>query len=98
MDVPNNIVDVDKVITNSEGLAQRKAAGAALLATKRLPPELIDALDISSDERLVASADALSRAFPEAVERAVRARVSGTIPREGAMPGNELLRSALRLK
>ena len=61
-----------------------KAEALEQLARRGLPAELADTLGYDSAEALGAAIDAMDKAFRQAVQQAVRKRLSGSAPAAGA--------------
>ena len=77
------------------GIMQRelRADAARMLQERGLPGELMQALDLSSGERVQASMDAAETAFRRAVQSGVEARMRGVVPsgfrRDAETPGSD---------
>lgn len=63
---------------------ERTATARDLLAEKGLPASLIGAVDVSSDETVQPSVDALAKAFADAVSAEVTKKLAGAPPKTGS--------------
>ena len=70
-------------LNEREGAIARRelrAEAAKMIAERSLPPELAEALNYESAERVAESLDAAERAFRSAVQSGVERRMSGQVP------------------
>ncbi|MBQ8508245.1 MAG: DUF4355 domain-containing protein [Clostridia bacterium] len=70
-------------LNEREGAIARRelrAEAAKMIAERSLPPELAEALNYESAERVAESLDAAERAFKNAVQSGVEKRMSGQVP------------------
>lgn len=61
---------------------ERTATARGLLAEKNAPAALIGAVDVSSDEAVAASVEAVAKAFSEAVSAEVAKKLAGAPPKK----------------
>ncbi len=62
---------------------ERTATARDLLAEKGVPAALVSAVDVSSDEAVAPSVEALAKAFNDAVAAEVAKKLAGTPPKKG---------------
>ena len=79
-----------------------RAEAARMLSERSLPPELADALNYESAEQVSLSMDAAEKAFRQAVQQGVEARMRGSVPtlarsgRSGDLSDEEYYRSRVQ--
>lgn len=97
----------EAALNEREGAIARRelrAEAAKLIAERRLPPELADALSYESTESVNASLDAAERAFRSAVQLGVEERMRGQLPaaarsaRSGDLSDAEYYRTRCTMK
>lgn len=62
---------------------ERTATARDMLAEKGIPAALVSAVDVSSDEAVAPSIEALAKAFNDAVAAEVAKKLAGTPPKKG---------------
>lgn len=76
----------EAALNEREGAIARRelrAEAARMLSERSLPPELAEALNYESAERVAESLDAAERAFRAAVQNGVEMRMRGSLPSAG---------------